>query len=281
MRRTILRFVTLSLIMSSVGPFLGGSALGQEIKSIWVAHRRVDCIGVVPQKCYLIKSHQYEDWRFWYSEIEGFEFEEGYAYELLVREVRVEDPPADAPAVKLELVEVLLRVETYEKQDDPRPPPAPVAQAAAEPQTVEVEPTPAPPAPDEVVTPPATKKVETTPPPAPQSAQPKPPAPSPKPVPVPAPSAPAPPATSPPPTASPLTPQPRAPQGQEVRGHLSIGAGIEARSFKVCGTKESIWVEDRTDSDLWDAYRQMAQFPNRPLFMIVRGELQAPPPSGY
>jgi uncharacterized membrane protein len=277
-RRTTLRFVTLSLIMSSVGPFLGGSALGEEFKSIWVAHRRVDCIGVVPQKCYLIKSHQYEDWRFWYNEIEGFEFEEGYAYELLVREVRVENPPADAPAAKLELVEILLKVETYEKKDDPQPPPAPAAPAAAELQTVEVTPAPTPPPPA-----PAIKKVETPPPPAPEPAKPRPtpPAPSSKAVPVPVPSDPAPSTTTPPPAAPRPAPQPRAPKGQEIRGHLSIGAGVEARSFKICGTQESIWVEDRTDGDLWSIYRQMALFPNRPLFMIVRGELQAPPPSGF
>lgn len=291
MRRTILRLVALSLMMSSVGPFPGSLAEAQEIKSIWVAHRRVDCIGVAPQKCYLIKSHQYEDWRFWYSEIEGFEFEEGYAYELLVREVRVEDPPADAPAVKLELVEILLKVETYEKSDDPQPPPPPSAPAAApapatalpEPETIEVEPAPMPPppAPAESVAPPATKDTE-TPPPAPAAVvTPTPPAVATTPTPTTPPPATPPPATTPPPAPPAQPAKSVAPRGQEVRGHLSIGAGIEARSFKVCGAKESIWVEDRTDNDLWGTYRQMSQFPNRPLFMIIRGEIQAPPPSGF
>ena len=40
-------------------------------------------------------------------------------------------------------------------------------------------------------------------------------------------------------------------------------------------------MEDRTDGDLWGTYREMSIFPNRPLFMIVRGDIQAPPPSGF
>ncbi len=290
MRRAILKFSFLTLILSVFGPILGSSAQAQEeqdIRSIWVAHRRVDCIGVAPQKCYLIKSTQYEDWKFWYSDIEGFDFEEGYAYELLVREVRDENPPADAPSVKLELVEVLLKVETFESNSGTQaPPPPPAAPAPAEPETVDVELAPVPPVqpPAEAVAPPATRVVESTapPPPAPVQASPEPPAPKATPTPdEPQPVTPAPAAAPPPAPVAAPAPSPQAPTGQEIRGHLSIGAGIEARSFKLCGAEESIWVEDRTDGDLWGIYREMATFPNRPIYMIVRGELQPSPPSGF
>ena len=63
------------------------------------------------------------------------------------------------------------------------------------------------------------------------------------------------------------------------RGHLTIGAGVEARSFKLCGAEESLWVEDRTDSDLWGLYRRLASYPNRPVYMEVTGELAAAPAS--
>jgi uncharacterized membrane protein len=289
-RKAILKFSLLTLILSVFAPVLGSTAHGQEeedIRSIWVAHRRVDCIGVAPQKCYLIKSTQYEDWKFWYSDIEGFDFEEGYAYELLVREVHNDDAPADAPSVKLELVEVLLKVETFESNagmQAPSPPPS--APAPAEPETVDVELAPAPPVqpPAEAVAPPPTSVVESPPPPPPSSVQPSPEPPAPKATPMPAePGSETPPPTGAPPPApvAATEPGPQAPTGQRIRGHLSIGAGIEARSFKLCGAEESIWVEDRTEEDLWGIYREMAGFPNRPVYMIVRGELQPSPPSGF
>lgn len=246
MRRLILISLTLALALT-VLPFIEPSVLGAETKTIWVAHRRVDCIGVAPQKCYLIKETQYEDWRFWYGEIEGFDFEEGYAYEIRVVERRIENPPADAPAVVLELVEVILKVETFETPD-----PEPVEPIVAEPEPVE-----------------------------PQPAEPLVPAPTaPEPAPAPIPEV----APSPPPPTPPPAPAPKAPSatsGTVFRGHLTIGAGVEARSFKLCGAAESLWVEDRTDADLWGLYRRLTSYPNRPLFMEVTGEVAAAPAGGF
>lgn len=231
-------FICLALVVGlSVSPFIEPPVLAAESKTIWVAHRRVDCLGVVPQKCYLIKDTQYEDWRFWYGEIEGFEFEEGYAYEIQVVEKKIEDPPADAPAVLLELVEVLLKVETFETPDPDTSPPAP---PSAEPTIAEPEPV------------------------APEPADTLMPAPAPpKPVPAPVPTVP--PAIS----------------GQVLRGHLTIGAGVEARSFKLCGAEESLWVEDRTAADLWGLYRHLASYPNRPVFMEVTGDVLEAPAGGF
>jgi len=276
-KRIILICLTLASTLS-VLPFIEPPVLGEETKTIWVAHRRVDCIGVKPQKCYLIKSTQYEDWRFWYGEIEGFDFEEGYAYEIQVLERRIEDPPADAADVQLELVEVLLKVETFETPTprDPSPPPP----APAEPQPVEPEPTEPEPLdlePVEVVAP------------APEPPQPVPaeivaPEPEPAPPVLPEPVA-APPKVEPTapvqPIAPPVAVAPSATPGKVLRGHLTIGAGIEARSFKLCGAEDSLWVEDRTDSDLWSLYRRLSNYPNRPVFMEVAGELTEAPPDGF
>ena len=266
--------ILLSTLLSS--PFLESSTRADEMRPIWVAHRRVDCIGVVPQKCYLIKDTQYEDWRFWYGEIEGFEYEEGYAYEILVRERKVEDPAADAAATQLELVEVLLKVETFETPEPEKAPPPPIetpALSAPEPiapergETVESAPT----------TPPRESAPPST--PAPESPQ----------------AVPAPPVedrgvsiaepTSPPPPTRPSVAPVRASEtlgpAPVLRGHLTIGAGIEARSFKLCGAEEGIWVEDRTQDDLWGLYRGLASFPNRPVFMEVMGELTDAPVVGF
>jgi len=226
--RTTDKLLTAHLALSLFCPLAPSTVDAQETRTIWVAHRRVDCIGVARQKCYLIKDSQYEDWKFWYGEIAGLDFEPGYAYEILVAEEKIEDPPADAPSVRLRLVEVVLKVETFERPDpEPSPPPLP-----------------------------ATVTPEKT-------------VPAPEPTPAPAPAfEPAPPVT---PTID----------GAVLRGHLSIGTGIETRSFKLCGAEQSLWVEDRTDGDLWDLYRQLSGYPNRPLYMAVRGEVTDSPPGGF
>ena len=42
-----------------------------------------------------------------YSQIEGFEYEEGYTYELLVQVDPVENPPADASSLNYTLMEIV------------------------------------------------------------------------------------------------------------------------------------------------------------------------------
>jgi len=255
-RRNTTFCLTLALTLS-VSPFLEPPALSAESKTIWVAHRRVDCVAVVPQKCYLIKETQYEDWRFWYGEIEGFDFEEGYAYEIRVVERKIEDPPADAPAVFLELEEVILKVETFETPDPVTTPPAPPPSAPTVVEIEPVEPAPAPPEPvSEPV--PVTPREEPAPPVADDAA---------------------PPPVTPPPVLPPTAPP--APTGEVFRGHLTIGAGVEARSFKLCGAEESIWVEDRTGTDLWGLYRRLASYLNRPVYMEVTGDMKEAPAGGF
>lgn len=77
----------------------------------------VDCSGVAPMKCMLIqKGEEFNDeqWQNFYSKIDGFTFEAGYLYKLLVREEKVENPPADASSIKYNLIKIL------EKKEDPR-----------------------------------------------------------------------------------------------------------------------------------------------------------------
>lgn len=47
-----------------------------------------------------------EDWSYLYDEIEGFNYELGYIYDIKVRKVEVENPPADASSIKYILVNV-------------------------------------------------------------------------------------------------------------------------------------------------------------------------------
>lgn len=69
-----------------------------------VASTTADCVGVAPQKCLLVKKGDTTEWEFFYSAIEGFNYEPGYEYVLDVKETKVENVPADASAIKYELV---------------------------------------------------------------------------------------------------------------------------------------------------------------------------------
>ncbi len=55
-------------------------------KIVYIAPETVDCIGVAPQKCLQIKENLEDDWIFFYGNIEGFDYEPGYFYELRISE---------------------------------------------------------------------------------------------------------------------------------------------------------------------------------------------------
>ncbi|MBE9475206.1 MAG: META domain-containing protein, partial [Chloroflexi bacterium] len=62
--------------------------------------------GVGPQTCMLVKENPEDEYTFFYDQIEGFNYEEGYEYELVIKEEQVENPPADASSIKWTLVSV-------------------------------------------------------------------------------------------------------------------------------------------------------------------------------
>lgn len=76
-------------------------------KTVYVGPELVDCVGVAPQKCLQVKENPGDEYTLFYGQIEGFEYEEGYEYKLVVREEKIENPPADAPDFKWTLVEVV------------------------------------------------------------------------------------------------------------------------------------------------------------------------------
>ena len=75
-------------------------------KTIYVGPVLVDCEGVGPQKCMLVRNNPQDEYTLFYDQIEGFDYEEGYEYKLVVREEAIENPPADASSIKWTLVRV-------------------------------------------------------------------------------------------------------------------------------------------------------------------------------
>ena len=80
-----------------------------EVVTMYIGPELVDCVGVGPQKCMQVKTDPDGEYEFFYSQIEGFEYEEGYEYELLVQVDPVENPPADASSLQYTLIEVVDR----------------------------------------------------------------------------------------------------------------------------------------------------------------------------
>lgn len=76
-------------------------------KTLFVGPQQVDCQGMFPQKCYLVKESPEEPWTYFYQQIEGFNWENGNQYELRVRVIPIENPPADSSSIEYELIKIV------------------------------------------------------------------------------------------------------------------------------------------------------------------------------
>lgn len=74
---------------------------------LWIGPELVDCTGVGPQKCMLVRHGPYGEWEYFYSGIEEFTHVEGTSYVIDVVVTEIEDPPADGSSLHYRLVEVL------------------------------------------------------------------------------------------------------------------------------------------------------------------------------
>ena len=102
------------LALVSVGVAACGPVGGPAEKTIYVGPGQVDCVGVAPQKCLLVKEKPDDEWTMYYDQIVGFDYEPGYEYELRILEEEVEDPPADASSMRWTLVEVVSKSRSLE-----------------------------------------------------------------------------------------------------------------------------------------------------------------------
>ncbi len=88
------------------------------IKNIyWVDSAKVDCVGVAPMTCLEIQRGETiikNNWKLFYSIIEGFDYQPGFIYKLNIKEEHIVNVPADASSIKYTLIEVL------EKKQDKR-----------------------------------------------------------------------------------------------------------------------------------------------------------------
>lgn len=76
-------------------------------KTFFVASERKPCTGVGPMECLQVREAPDQPWKFFYSSIEGFTHEPGFAYELRVREEPVPNPPADGSSLRWRLLKIV------------------------------------------------------------------------------------------------------------------------------------------------------------------------------
>ncbi len=86
-------------------------------KMLLVADHVEDCVGVGPQTCMLVKESPDDEWTYFYDQIEGFDYEPGYTYEILVIETKVDKPAADASSIRYRLKEIVSKVASVDASD--------------------------------------------------------------------------------------------------------------------------------------------------------------------
>ena len=101
----ILALVGMSCSEGATMPPMGG--VGGEVREVSVGPAREDCVGAAPMECLVV------DGELFYSEIEGFDYREGYRYRILVERYDRwpgQEPPQDAGRYGYRLVRVVERV---------------------------------------------------------------------------------------------------------------------------------------------------------------------------
>jgi heat shock protein HslJ len=102
-----------------------------EHMKLYIGPEMVDCEGEGPMKCLLVKFEDDGEWSLFYGNIENFEFEPGFEYELEVTQTELENPPAGGLSIQTELVRVVSKVAVGESVDEAADEPVGLANPAS------------------------------------------------------------------------------------------------------------------------------------------------------
>jgi len=111
--QSIVKSIILALIVSLQLP---AKAQSNNFR-LEVKEEKGSCVGVGPMSCYLVKYYNSTDWEFFYAPIEGFKYEEGFRYKLLIKRSKLANVPADASSYKYELVRVISKKKITQQTD--------------------------------------------------------------------------------------------------------------------------------------------------------------------
>ena len=83
------------------------SSLSKQTVTMEVKDSKAPCTGVAPMECLQVKEGSDNNWKHFYTNIEGFDYQEGYNYTLKVIKSRRDNVPADASAYTYKLKKVI------------------------------------------------------------------------------------------------------------------------------------------------------------------------------
>ncbi|QXB29095.1 DUF4377 domain-containing protein [Aeromonas sp. FDAARGOS 1405] len=82
----------------------------QQGETLYINSQLVDCVGVGPMQCMQVRSDEQQPWTLFYQQIEGFQFEPGYQYQLTVSKEQLTNVPADASSLRYQLIKVVSKI---------------------------------------------------------------------------------------------------------------------------------------------------------------------------
>jgi hypothetical protein len=117
--RDLLFFIfALSILTACETTVRSADTVGENLK-MWVNGQKVECTGVAPMECLQIQYGETvnpDGWQYFYDDIEGFEFEEGYLFQLDVekseRPLQDGQIPADAGKYQYKLIEMISKTKS-------------------------------------------------------------------------------------------------------------------------------------------------------------------------
>jgi hypothetical protein len=108
MRRFAVVVLALGLMAAAASCGRGATEV-ESLVTIYIGAEQADCIALNPRRCLLVRESPDGPWLLFYDEIEGFSWEPGYEYTLLVARRTIRNPPADGSSIAYRLVEILAR----------------------------------------------------------------------------------------------------------------------------------------------------------------------------
>ena len=104
---TVMSLLALLLNVACTAESSRRAPVPTEQVTMFVGSESVECEGVAPQTCLLVKFDPESESELFYDSIIGFEYEAGFEYELRVNKSDIENPPADASSIQYELIEIV------------------------------------------------------------------------------------------------------------------------------------------------------------------------------
>jgi Domain of unknown function (DUF4377) len=109
MRPAFWRFTSFAFALNTLALGIYGIEDGETSKTIIIAGHKTECVDVGTRLCLLMQRADKGKWELLFEPIEGLHWKWGFRYRIRVREEVVNNPPADASALRFRLVELVAR----------------------------------------------------------------------------------------------------------------------------------------------------------------------------